>query len=391
MRRLAERITQNSAKLAVFNAVRQLGRTTVSAIKSRVKLSKPTVLKYLCELTLEGLVSEGGQAESSTGRPPKLFSVNASAAFTVGVDFGAPDLTIALIDLGRNVVDRRKLSTQLDESPSRTAKRIILGIREIASANSISLADQLLGAAVGVPCCIDREAELVLPIARLPHWENVPLKAIIERDIGFSVSVEMGTHFMVLGERAFCGEEDIENMLYIHLREGIGMGAFVDGRLLRGSRESACEIGHMMISPEGPECGCGRRGCLEVFASEPAMLKNARSLMNREMTAEGLFTAVREGDVTAQRVVGEALDYLAIAIANTVDLFDPELIVLGGNIVNAGDFVIRHLNDSLTGLGLDCQGSGISLQFSMLGIYAGALGAANFALERAFKSLSIKG
>jgi len=388
MGKLAERIRQNRLKLAVFNAIRQLGKATAPEIESRVEPSKPTVLRYLGELTEEKLVIEQGQLETSTGRPPKLFSINASAAFSVGVDFGAPDLTLVLIDLAKNIIDRRKIPTELDESPSTTAQRIVEGVKEITRANRISLEDQLLGAAVGVPCRIDREAELVLPIVRLPHWENVPLKAIIERDADFPVCVEMGTHLMVLGERGFGGEEGIENMLHIHIREGIGMGAFIDGRLVKGSRESACEIGHMIVSAEGPECICGRRGCLEVFASEPAMLRSAQILMKRKLTAQELFAAAREGDDIAQKVVSGALDYLAVAVVNAVGLLDPELVVLGGNIAQGGDFVIQRLNKRLEELGLNCLNGGVDLQFSRLGIYAGALGAASFALEKAFELLN---
>ena len=384
IRDLIAQTKQNRTKFAIFNIVRQLGRATALEVESKVDSSRPTILKYLDELAEEGLIIERGQGESPSGRPPKIFSVKASAAFSVGVDFGAPGLSFALIDLAKDVVDKMKVPTELEESPSATANRIVEGIRNIADLNGVRLEDQVLAAAVGVPCPIERHTELVQPISRLPQWENVPLKAVLERELGLPVYVEVGPHLMVLGEKEFGGEGDISrNMVYIHVREGIGMGAIVDGRLLRGAREDAGEIGHIIVSPEGPRCICGRRGCLEAFASEPAILRRARELMKEEdITPTDVFVAARKGDAVARKVVGEAVDRLAIAIVNVAVLFDPEVVVLGGNIIQGGDFVMERLMDRLREYRLENLDRGMRLQFSKLGIYAGALGAANFALER---------
>jgi len=387
MRKLVERIKQNNTKLAVFNAVRQCGRATPSEVESRVESSKPTILKYLDELTEEGLIIEQGQAKPSTGRPSKLFSINSSAAFAVGVDFGAPALTFALIDLAKNIIDRKRIPTKLGERPLNVAKQMVKGIRELAHANKVSLEQQILGIGIGVPCWIDHHSELILPVPRLPHWESVPLKAIISCQIDLPLYIRSGARLMTIGEKTFGGEADSfrlisDNMLYIHIGQGLDMGVFVDGILLRGARWGVSKLGHTIVSPDGPECLCGRRGCLEAFVSEPAMLKDARMLMRQELTAHELFTAVREGDAIAQKVVGEALNYLAIAIVNVAELLDPELIVLGGNIVFVGDFVIQHLRKRLEELEFNLTNRGIKLRLSKLGLYAGALGAANLALEK---------
>ena len=382
VRELIERMRENEAKLSVFNAIRCLGTGTVSQIEERVRLSRPTVLKYIGELVNEGFLIEKGQGKSSGGRPPKLLSLNPSAAFSIGIDFGAPNLTVALIDLGKRVLSRAMIPTRLEDPPSAVASRMVDAIREITSGNGVPL-ERIVGAAVGVPCSIERETQLLKPIPRLPHWEDVPLKAMVERNFDFPVFTEVGPHLMVLGEREF-GEEKADNMLYIHVREGIGMGIFVDGRLVKGWREDAGEIGHTVVSPGGPRCICGRRGCLEVFSSEPAILKRGRELMKRDdITALDLFRMAEEGEEVAREVVGEAVDYLVIALVNAIELFDPEVVVLGGNIVEGGDFALERIRRGLKEhrIGEDR----VKVRFSKLGIYAGALGAANFALEKAFE------
>jgi predicted NBD/HSP70 family sugar kinase len=382
-RELIERIKKNDAKLSIFNVVRSLKTGTASEIEERVRLSRPTVLKYIGELVNEKLLIERGQGKSSGGRPPKLLSLNSSAVFSIGIDFGAPNLTVALIDLGKRAIDRMMIATRIEDSPSVVANRIVEAVREIASRNRVSLDDQMIGAAVGVPCFIERETELLKPIPRLSHWEDAPLKAMIERNFDFPVFVEIGPHLMVLGEREF-GEEKADNMLYIHIREGIGMGVFSDGKLVRGWREDAGEIGHTIVSPGGPRCICGRRGCLEVFASEPAILRRGRKLTGRDdITALDLFRMAREGDAVARETVGEAVDHLAVALVNTIELFDPEIVVLGGNIVEGGNFVMERIKRRLEEhkIGEDR----VKVRFSKLGIYAGALGAASFALEKAFE------
>jgi len=382
MSELIEKLSQNSTKLAVFNAVRLRGKATASEVESGVQSSKPTILKYLDELVVEGLLAVDGKTKSSVGRPSKIFSVNASAAFAVGVDFGAPDLTFAMIDLAKNVVDRRQVSAALEEPPLSVARKIIQGIEEMANANSVSLKEQMLGVGIGIPCWIDHRSELILPVPQLPHWESVPLRTIMERAMDLPAYIRTGPRLMALGERTFDGDDE-KNMLYIHIRQSIGMGAYVDGMLLRGSRWGASKLGHTIVCPDGPACICGKRGCLEVFASETAMVEKARELMNPEVTVQELFSAVRDEDTVARRVVGNALDYLAIAIINAIEFFDPELIVLGGNIAQCGDFVIRHLRRGIEELGLDLLNRSIELRLSRLELYAGSLGAADLALEKA--------
>ncbi|HID11564.1 MAG TPA: ROK family transcriptional regulator [Candidatus Latescibacteria bacterium] len=381
-RELVERMRENKTKLAIFNTVRRLGMVTALEIESEVDSSRPTILKYLDELVEEGLVV-GQVHRSSGGRPPRIFGVNSSAAFSVGVDFGAPNLSFVLINLAKEVVDKMEVQTDLKEPPSVTANWIVEGVRKMADIDGVRLEDQVLAVAVGLPCPIERCTELVQPIPRLPQWKDVPLKAILERELDLPVYVEVGPHLMVLGEKEF--EEASRNMVYIHVREGIGMGAIVDGRLMKGANEDIGEIGHTIVSPGGPRCICGRRGCLEVFTSEPAIVGRARELMERDVTPTEVFVAAREGDAVAREVVGEALDHLAIAIINVAMLFDPEVIVLGGNIVQGGDFVIERLKDRLREHRLENLDRGMRLKFSRLGIYTGALGAANFALEKSLE------
>ena len=180
VRGLVEQMRGNRTKLAIFNTVRQLGRTTALDVEFRIGLSRPTVLKYLEQLADDGLVIEHGEGEPSGGRPSRVFEIRSSAAFSVGVDFGAPGLTFALVDVSKGVIDKMEVETDLEEPPSLTAKRMEDGIRQITLRNEVELEERVIAVAVGVPCYIERETELLQPIPRLPHWENVPLKAVLE-------------------------------------------------------------------------------------------------------------------------------------------------------------------------------------------------------------------
>jgi len=382
VRSLVEQMRGNRTKLAIFNTVRQLGRTTALDVEFRIGLSRPTVLKYLEQLADDGLVIEHGEGEPSGGRPSRVFEIRSSAAFSVGVDFGAPGLTFALVDVSKGVIDKMEVETDLEEPPSLTAKRMEDGIRQITLRNEVELEERVIAVAVGVPCHIERETELLQPIPRLPHWENVPLKAVLERELEVPVYVETGPRLMVIGEREFGGGGDVRNMVYIHVREGIDMGVIVDGRVLKGSKEDVGGIGHTVVWPQGPVCICGRRGCLEVFASEPAMVRRMEEMTGRRIGPHQLFSEVRDGVPEARKVIEEAMYYLAIAIVNVVELFDPEVVVVGGNIVQGGEFVLRTLREKLEGMKLDHRG--VEVRFSSLGVYAGALGAASFAMESAF-------
>jgi predicted NBD/HSP70 family sugar kinase len=381
-RELLEKASQNNTKFAIFNAIRKHGKIKTSDMETKVQASRPTLLKYLEELVKEKLIVESEQAEYTVGRPPKLYSVNASVAYALGIDFGTSGLTFAIIGLAKNIIDKRQIHVTLRESPMEVIKKMIDGMRDIADANSISLEEQILAVGIGVPCWLDVRSELTLPVPQLPHWEGIPLRTIIERDMPFRAFVRIGPRLMVLGERTF-GGDNVSNMFYISIQQSIGMGVYVEGILLRGSKWGASKLGHTIVLPDGPKCVCGRRGCLEALASEPAILRKARELMGVEITMQELFDAIYDGNAKAQRVMNDALGYLAIALVNAIEFFDPELVVLGGSLAQGGDFVIQCLSEKMHELGLDLADRRIKLRMSELAPYTGALGAADLALEKA--------
>ncbi len=185
-------------------------------------------------------------------------------------------------------------------------------------------------------------------------------------------------------------------MFYFVCHRGVGGAAIIDGRLRRGARGGAGEIGHTLVDPEGPRCGCGRYGCLEAFVGRAAVARRARRLLALSgrsslcgvpldrLKAEHVIRAALEGDDLGVQIVRETGRYLGVGVANVANLFDPSLVVVGGSTAAAGDLLLEPVREVLRGRALAGIGEGVQVVSGRLGEDAGAVGAAALVLQELF-------
>lgn len=249
---------------------------------------------------------------------------------------------------------------------------------------------------LGVAGLIKRREGIVTLSPNLPLWKDLPLKAMVEKDLNLPVIMENDANAAAYGEFIFGAGKGKNSLILLTLGTGVGGGMVLNKELWRGESEMAAEIGHMVVDPHGHQCACGSQGCLETFASATAILREARLaldggadsslaekyLENREsLTAEVLARAAQEGDGFAVYLFSWAGEKLGLALAGLINLLNPDVIALAGGMSQAGDLILNPAKKEAQKRAFPALYQSTRIVLSQLGPQAGALGAAALALK----------
>lgn len=267
----------------------------------------------------------------------------------LALDFGGTKLAAGVVNLGsRQWVDYQRRLSPADADVNTDL--------EIMRSLIHSLLQDTKPAAIGVS--FGGPVDAITGTVRLSHhvkgWENMPLRDLLHKEFGVPVSVDNDANVAALGEHHFGAGQGCDSLMYITVSTGVGGGWILNGQPWRGAEGMAGEIGHMVVDPAGPLCLCGKRGCVERFASGPYMAQNARELLKEPLrrgevlrglvednlellTGQMVSEAAALGDELAQEVLHKAAWALGVGIGNVANLINPELFVLGGGVTKAGD------------------------------------------------------
>ena len=248
------------------------------------------------------------------------------------------------------------------------------------------------GVGIGVPGPVVK-GRIVKFFANFPWPENLDLAAEFEERLGLKVKVDNDVNVITLGEMWKGAGKGHKNVLGIAVGTGIGGGIIIDGNLVSGKNGTAGEIGHSKVVKDGKLCGCGQKGCWEAYASATGLIREAqgRLIVNkknklyedtkgREVEAKDIFDAAKDGDEFSMDIVDYEVDYLALGISNLLNILDPEIIVMGGGVSLAGDFLLDKLRERLKKYALPSALEGLEIVEAELGNDAGILGAAHLAM-----------
>lgn len=363
-------------------------------LATRTGLSRATIAILIDELLQAGLVHERGLGDSGGGRPPVLIEFNPEAALALGARLRDHRWGIVLTNLDAEVV--RHLETPLSDLSSATAIAALqTGVAEIT--DGVDRARLLPAIGLGTPGLVDMASGVVKTAVDV-GWFDVPIRAMAEEALGMGVYVANRGKVGALAE-LWCGrEQNVQNLIYIAIGTGVAAGVVIQGQLYMGANSSAGELGHVTVLPDGPLCACGNRGCLQALASGPAIANRARAQLRsnpdslllkladghpERIMADTVFHAAQQGDGLACDVVEETATYLGIAVANLINLFNPELIVLGGPVGQNGHVLLEPLRAEVQRRAMAYPLAAARIVASTLGPDAGAIGAAVLVLQHA--------
>jgi len=314
----------------------------------------------------------------------------------LAIDIGGTKILATIISNEGQVMAREYCLTLANEGPEVVINRIFSTIDRLLNQRKID-SSQLDSISIAAAGAIDSERGLIASSPHLPGWRDVPLRDIVKRKYKVITFLMNDASAAALGEHRFGAGQGANNLILLTLGTGIGGGIIINGRLYSGVSGSAGEIGHMTIDTSGPRCDCGNIGCLETLVSGTAVAKEAiRRIKQGEksslteiaegkienITAEQVLAAAQSGDSLASAVILRAANYLGIGLASVVNIFNPEMIIIGGGIAKMGDLLLNPARQVVRERAFPISAQAVQILPAQLGDDAGVLGAAIFAFQQ---------
>jgi len=320
----------------------------------------------------------------------------------LGIDLGGTKILTAVINS-----EGKMLSCDQSITPATKGPQAV--IQSILESGSLALeqagiaAHELGAIGVGAPGLSNPETGILFTSPHLPGWRDVPLRDILEKELGKKTFVINDADAAALGELYFGAARGARNFVHITLGTGIGGGIVIDGRIYTGTLGTAGEVGHTTIVDNGPLCNCGNRGCWETLASGSALAREARQRIREgnktsildyaggdtnKVTAEVVYKAAQQGDALARELILRTGYYVGVGLANLINIFNPELIVIGGGLTNIGDMLLEPAFKAAAERAYRQSFEAVRFAYAELGRDSGVLGAAAFALNEMKKGKS---
>ena len=288
----------------------------------------------------------------------------------IGIDLGGTKISGVLCSPSGKVLMDVNIPTEAKKGKNQVIKNIKKAIYTLKESHKVKI--RAIG--IGAPGPILYEKGIVVEAPNLPGWKRVNLKNILKKEFKVPIFVDNDANCAALAEAWFGAGKNVRHFLYITVSTGIGGGIIIDKKLYRGASGSAGEFGHMTIDLNGPKCGCGKYGHLEALASGTALKRKTG------MDAISLELAARQGDKKAMAAIEEAAHYLAIGIADLVDVFNPEMVIIGGGLSNMRELLIDPIKKDFKKYAMTLPAKSVKIIRAKLGTKAGVLGAATLCL-----------
>ncbi|MBA2286615.1 MAG: ROK family protein [Ktedonobacteraceae bacterium] len=353
-------------------------------------LSAGTIANVVAELLAEELVQEAGFEASEGGRPRTILTLNMEYGYFIGSEIGETEVVIELFD-----IKLQKLKSMIyplipeENNPQTVVQRFVSGVEDVLAQAQIPH-EKVLGMGVGVPGVVE-QAEEETVAAPAWDWQPTPLKAMLGQHFQIPLYVDNGSKVMALAEMHMQPDMLNKTIIALNVGTGVGAGVIYEGKLYRGGNNSAGEWGHTTIVLDGELCRCGHRGCLEAYTGAPAIIRHLRESApaspilasdDEVQMMTDLMTAAQHGDPTAKQVLLDTVHYLGAGLANLINLFNPQQIILGGWVgLGLGEQFLPELLRETRRHALKQPFEATRIQVSQLGRDAASLGAARLALE----------
>lgn len=341
----------------VMNILRTQAPISRAALAQATGLNKATVSDLVFDLMERGFIREVGMKSSGTGRPATLLTLHPAAGFIVSCEIAVDFIEVLVTDFGPEVVWQVKERISPEQGQQAILERTLALLFQAIERGQAAAAS-LFGVAIGVPGMVDSDSGTLLFAPNL-GWNNVELLEFFEKaDFGAPVFVDNEANLAALGEHYFGAARGYDNVLYLSGNIGLGGGVVRDGHLCRGVSGVASEFGHMTMNPDGELCNCGNRGCWETQVSQKALYryvdefigagkKSTLEHTSGSYSVETIVDAARMGDETAILALEKTGRHLGIGIASLLNALNPELVVLGGMLSLAADFLLPVVENEI--------------------------------------------
>ena len=352
-------------------------------------LARSTVGTRVDALLAAGLLAPSGEAASTGGRPPARFAFNPQARVILGADIGATHSLVALTDLSGTVLAEHAEQLDITLGPRHVLDTLVRTGKALLKSAGRTRQD-LAGVGIGLPGPVEHSTGKPAAPPIMPGWDGYDVPAHVSAGLGAPVLVDNDVNIMALGEHAAVYPE-VEHLVFVKVATGIGAGIISGGRLHRGAKGAAGDLGHV-AAPHGGDalCTCGNLGCLEAIASGPAIVKALRAEGIEASDSRGLVELVRAGDVTAARAVRQAGRDIGEVLATCVSMLNPSVIVVGGILAQSAESLLAGVREVVYGRSLPLATGELQIVAARTGDHAGVLGAATMVIQHVLSSEQVE-
>jgi len=312
----------------------------------------------------------------------------------IGIDLGGTNTKIGLFNSELELICKTSIATKEEMGPADVVGRIGDTIEKLLTKNNLTI-DAVDALGIGSPGPLSVGEGLIIAPPNLPRFRNTPLRDMVSNRFGKPAVLDNDANVACLGEYILGAGKGSGNMVFYTLGTGIGGGIISNGQLLHGSADNAAEIGHSIVYPNGRECGCGQKGCLEAYASATSMVKRTleaieaggqsslRELFEKqgEISCKDIYEHSAAGDELARKITDETAEALAISCVNMLHITEPTKMVFAGGVIAAGDMLLNRIRHFFNEYIWSLKKETVQICFATLGEDAGIIGAAALARE----------
>ena len=311
----------------------------------------------------------------------------------IGIDLGGTKIMTAVADENGEIIDKVKLATESHLGQTRIKDNIFSSVYKVL-ANTNTKMENINKIGIGSPGPLNIERGIIYKSSNLPI-KNMQIVKLLKKETGIDTYIQNDANAAALGEKKFGAGQEVDDLLYITISTGVGGGIIVNGNIYYGHTGNAGEIGHITVVPAGPKCGCGNYGCLESFSSGTAIKNMAKKAIkskdetilkemnkNNKLSAELVAKAAAKGDNKALAIFSEAGYYLGIGMASLVNIFNPELIILGGGVMKAKEYFLDKAKEEFKKRALDVSADIVKITEAKLKDEIGVKGAIAVAMQK---------
>ena len=317
------------------------------------------------------------------------------SSHVIGIDIGGTKLATVVADKDGTILQKVRKPTESERGPGRAVQLLLEMVTEILDLARLRREDiSGIGVSCGGP--LDTKTGIIYSPPNLPGWDALPLKEMIESEFHIPTIIENDANASALAEARFGGGRGYDYVLYMTMSTGIGGGIVANGEIYHGANDSAGEVGHQILLPDGPLCGCGQYGCLEALCSGPAIARRAQEAITDQphtqilahadgqidaVRSEHVLQAARDGDALAIALVEETAYYMGWGIANLVNILNPQIVLLGTIAVAAGDLLLDPIRRTVTEMAMQRPLETVKIMPAELGDSIGDLAAISLVLR----------
>ncbi len=366
----------------LLDLIRRRSPMTRAELAMSTGLARSTIAQRVDALIAEGLVAEVGEAESTGGRPPAMLGFNAASGIVLVADLGATHSRLAVCDLDANPLAESCRDVDIADGPDAVLDWVLETFEALTIETGHTSAD-VRGVGIGVPGPVDFAAGRAVHPPIMPGWDGYSIRDRFVERYDVPVLVDNDVNIMALGEY-WAMYPKVGDLIFIKVGTGIGSGLVVGGRLHRGARGAAGDIGHVQAGPSEVLCRCGNPGCLEASAGGAAIARDLRARGYEAAGSRDVVALVQAGNNEAIQAVRDAGRLIGSVLAATVNLLNPAVILIGGDVAEAGQQLLAGIRETVYQRSTALSTSELQIATGALGDRAGIIGAAALIIEHVF-------